>query len=424
MISARLTVRRLSQLGEGVALFWGRSVFIEGGLPGEKIRGRFDPRARVLRVEDPELVERSSSRRVSFCPHSDRCGGCDWIHLDDSAQREAKQEIVLSTLEHLAGIERSRLEVRPFIASPRSTGYRARAVFHVAEEGLGFFGRRSHERIRVSACPALIEAAQSMPERVAAALTPMLGDIEAVELIATERRAAIGINLKAAIKPRHPEIVERALRAAELSGAVLRPNEGPVMLIGKPTLSIEAPGAAGVRLYLRPDAFFQANAEGNGLLVRAALDATPTNAKAPRVLELYCGNGNFTFGLAARSHQVVAVESASVGLEMARKAASDARVSNMRFIQGDAEKIADGLAKEGERFDVLFVDPPRAGAKGIGVWAERLGVRHVTYVACDPSSLARDARELESRGFVARTVQVVDMFPQTRHVEAVMAFAR
>jgi 23S rRNA (uracil1939-C5)-methyltransferase len=93
-------------------------------------------------------------------------------------------------------------------------------------------------------------------------------------------------------------------------------------------------------------------------------------------------------------------------------------------VLGDVRKMAPGLAQGGETFDALLADPPRTGAPGLGGWAASLGVRRVVYVACDPASLARDARELKDRGFSPRTLAVLDLFPQTRHVEAVMSFQR
>jgi 23S rRNA (uracil1939-C5)-methyltransferase len=111
-------------------------------------------------------------------------------------------------------------------------------------------------------------------------------------------------------------------------------------------------------------------------------------------------------------------------VELARRTAQESKLSNIRFMLGDARKMTEGLISEGTRFDLLLVDPPRTGAPGVAAWAKKLGVRRVVYVACDPGALARDAGELEKAGFRPHTLQLVDMFPQTRHVEAVMAFAR
>src|SRR5690606_86098 len=140
--------------------------------------------------------------------------------------------------------------------------------------------------------------------------------------------------------------------------AVLVPKEGSPRLIGKPALKAISPLVPEVPLYVRPDAFAQANAELNVGLVSAALtQLAPTGQD--RVLELYSGNGNFTFPVAGIAREVVAVEGAPVSMELARRSAREAAVENVRWIQDDAARSVKRLLGEGARFDLLLVDPPR-----------------------------------------------------------------
>jgi 23S rRNA (uracil1939-C5)-methyltransferase len=173
----------------------------------------------------------------------------------------------------------------------------------------------------------------------------------------------------------------------------------------------------------RPDAFAQANAEVNRALVGHAIEAMALTAD-DAVLELYAGNGNFSFPLSERSGSLVAVESSTVSIDLAQQAARRRRVANVRFIQGDCERIVKGLMRESRRFSKLFLDPPRTGAPGVGEWASRLLVERVVYVACDPAALARDAANLVKFGYRPLTVKLFDLFPQTKHIEVVMSFAR
>jgi 23S rRNA (uracil1939-C5)-methyltransferase len=190
--------------------------------------------------------------------------------------------------------------------------------------------------------------------------------------------------------------------------------------VGRPTLRSLSPLRPEVPLFLRPDAFSQAHAEANVGLVAAALTELAPRAE-DRVLELYSGNGNFTFAVAGVAASVLGVEYGSVSVELAQRSAREGGVDNVRFIQGDARKACEGLIREGQRFELLLADPPRTGAPGLARWAKALGVRRVVYVACDPSSLARDAAELVQAGFRPGALQVLDMFPQTHHVEAVLS---
>jgi 23S rRNA (uracil1939-C5)-methyltransferase len=213
------------------------------------------------------------------------------------------------------------------------------------------------------------------------------------------------------------------VRALRLEGAVLVPKEGSPRVLGKPALRSLSPLRPEVPMYLRPDSFAQAHAEANvGLVTAALFELGPRETDS--VLELYSGNGNFTFPLAATASSVLGVESSPVGVELAQRSAREGGVANVRFIQGDARKVCEGLLREGQRFDLCLADPPRAGAPGFARQVSALGVKRVVYVACDPASLARDAAGLVEEGYKPLALQVVDMFPQTHHVEAVMSFER
>jgi len=206
------------------------------------------------------------------------------------------------------------------------------------------------------------------------------------------------------------------LAAGTVDAVVLVPEAGAPTVLGDAALPDDG-------VLVRPDGFAQANAAVNARLVAAAVDWAGCSA-SDTVLELFSGNGNFTFPLARQARHVTAVESAPIGVALAQAVARRDAVTNVRFVQGDAARVVQGLAGEAQRFDVLLVDPPRAGAPGLADWASKLLVRRVIYVSCDPGSLARDAKALAALGYEPTRVQVFDQFPQTHHVEALMAFER
>ncbi|HEX8700049.1 MAG TPA: class I SAM-dependent RNA methyltransferase [Myxococcaceae bacterium] len=418
-----LTIERLGQLGEGVASWQGRTVFIPGAFPGDTVRVLLEQQGKVLRGHLRQLVTPGKDRRPSPCTRSTECGGCDWLELAEPAQRAAKQEIVLSTLEHLGHLSRDRFTVRPLLVAPKDFGYRRRAVMHFSKGQLAYFGRRSHERVAVSECGALTPVLATLPGKLGPLLKPLSKDAEEVHLLAEGGKAAFAAMLTGPVTARHVEAAEAAVRTLRLEGAVLVPKEGSPRLVGKPALRSLSPLRPEVPMYLRPDAFAQAHAEANVGLVTAALyELAPRETDS--VLELYSGNGNFTFPVAATARSVLGVESSPVGVELAQRSAREGGVANVRFIQGDARKVCDGLHNEGQRFDLCLADPPRTGAQGLARQVSALGVKRVVYVACDPASLARDAAGLVEAGYKPLALQVVDMFPQTHHVEAVMSFER
>jgi len=418
-----LTIERLGQLGEGVASWQGRTVFVAGAFPGDTVRVQLEQQGKVLRGHLRQLVTPSKDRRPSPCTRSLECGGCDWLELAEPAQRAAKQEIVLSTLEHLGHLPRDRFTVRPLLVAPTDYGYRRRAVLHFSRGQLAYFGRRSHERVAVSECGALTPVLAALPGKLGPLLKPLSKDAEQVHLLAEGGKAAFAAMLTGPVTARHVEAAEAAVRTLRLEGAVLVPKEGSPRLLGKPALRSLSALRPEVPMYLRPDAFAQAHAEANVGLVTAALyELAPRETDS--VLELYSGNGNFTFPVAATARSVLGVESSAVGVELAQRSAREGGVANARFIQGDARKVCDGLLKDGQRFELCLADPPRTGAQGLARQVSALGVKRVVYVACDPASLARDAAGLVEAGYKPLALQVVDMFPQTHHVEAVMSFER
>ncbi|HYO70962.1 MAG TPA: class I SAM-dependent RNA methyltransferase [Archangium sp.] len=421
-IPIELTIERLGQLGEGVGSYEGRTVFVPGTFPGERVRVRLEHEGKVVRGHLlGDVLAPSPDRRRSPCGLSARCGGCDWLELSEAAQRAAKQEIVLSALEHLGRLKRDSFAVRPLLIAPTEFGYRRRAVLHFLKEGLAYFGRRSHDRVPVEECGALVPALAGLPGKLGPLLKPVSRDAEEVHLLAEGGKAAFAVLLKGQATPRHVEACDKAVRTLRLEGAMLMPKEGSPRIIGKPVLRSVSPLRPEVPLYLRPDGFSQAHAEANvGLVTSALYELAPRETDS--VLELYSGNGNFTFPLAASAASVLGVESSPVSVDLAQRSAREGGVTNVRFHQGDARKVCEGLIREGKRFDLALADPPRTGAPGLAKWMKSLGVRRVVYVACDPGSLARDAAGLVEAGYKPLALQVVDMFPQTHHVESLMSF--
>ncbi|WNG27024.1 class I SAM-dependent RNA methyltransferase [Cystobacter fuscus] len=419
-----LTIERLGQLGEGVASYEGRTVFVPGAFPGDRVRVRLEQEGKVMRGHlVGEVLVPSPDRKPSPCAISARCGGCDWLELNESAQRAAKQEIVLSALEHLGHLKRDTFAVRPLLVAPWDFGYRRRAVLHPLKDELTYFGRRSHDRVPVEVCPALMPALAELPGKLGPLLKPLAREAEEVHLLAEGKKAAFAVMLKGQVAPRYVEACEAAVRTLRLEGAVLVPKEGSPRIIGKPVLRSLSPLVPEVPLFLRPDAFSQAHGEANvGLVTAAVHELAPRETDS--VLELYSGNGNFTFPLAASAASVLGVESSSVSVDLAQRSAREGHVANVRFVQGDSRKVCEGLIREGKRFELALVDPPRTGAPGLAKWLTALGVKRVVYVACDPGALARDAAALAQAGYAPRALQVVDMFPQTHHVESVMSFER
>lgn len=342
--------------------------------------------------------------------------------MNEGAQRAAKLEVALSTLEHLGGISRDALEVLSTLSSPRALGYRRRATLHFSQQQLVFFERATHRPVPIDHCPVLVPELSSLPGKLSSALGPMARELDEVALLGEGGQVSLALRWKGKLRDDRAAAVERALRPLSIRGVVMIPKEGSPRVVGRPVLQ-EALHRDGAPRYLRPELFAQANGEANRLLVETAVDLLAPGADE-RVLELHAGNGNFTLALAARAKSVLGVELSGGALELARRSATEAGRGNLQLRQGADLEVCRSLVSEGAQFELLFVDPPRSGAPGLGKIAQSLGVRRAVYVACDPASLARDAREWVSHGYRPRAVRVVDLFPQSHHFETVMSFER
>ncbi len=442
-----LRIESLAHGGDGVGtLPAGKKVFVPATAPGDLVEAEaLEDRGSLVKARLVRLIEPSAQRVEAPCPHAASCGGCQLQHLAYEAQAAAKEQAFYESLARIGGLRREAIaEARPIVASPDEFRYRIRCRLHVRDGKLGYLRRGSHDLEPIASCHLLAPALERLALAVGAALRarplPALREVDLC--VGADGRGAIALSPDPKAAPGWAEKAPRIFDGLEgLAGIVALPppqqqagqqtkrrraappGAAPApRIFGDPVVARPAP-LAPVRLLGRPDVFAQANDAGNEALVRAAVEALAP-AAGDRVLELYCGAGNFTFALAARSAHVTAVEYEGVSLDLARRAAAGARIDRIRFVAGDAARVVEGFAAEGQRFDLALLDPPRAGARGLAEALARLGPRRIAYVSCDPATLARDLGALHAAGYQARLAVPVDMFPQTYHVEGVVLLER
>jgi 23S rRNA (uracil1939-C5)-methyltransferase len=470
-----LTIDDLAPGGEGVGRDGARAVFVPFTAPGDEVEVELPAGEGTAHGELLRVVREGAARVTPPCRHfglgrpagapgaaADRlCGGCEWLHVPYALQLATKERLVAETLRRIGRLEPGTFELRSAIASPRPLRYRSRGKFHVDRGSgrLSYFRRRSHAPVRLEECHLLDPALDALREKVGAALREVrLSPAEVALEWSAEAGRVRGRSdrdldgrgaaaLRLAESGPHVRTRAEALLAAvpELAGVVLEREGAPPVLVGDPVLRHRRDPArpeAGLQR-TRPDVFAQANRGANALLVAAALELLAPDGAA--VLELYCGSGNFTAPLAARARSVAAVEGQGPALELARADVAEAlraqeatgRVatgasgeaanspgSKVRFFAGDALGIARALARETTHPTHVLLDPPREGARGIGAVLRDLDAERAVYVSCDPATFARDLRACAEAGYRIETVQPVDMFPQTHHVECVGLIVR
>lgn len=435
--------------GEGVGtLPSGKKVFVPLAAPGDLVRLEVtEDRGRVARGRIVELVEAGPERVAMPCPHAPVCGGCQVQQVSAAGQLAAKEASFYDALERTGGVPRSEIpRALPIVSSPQPFRYRSRCRLHAEGSALGYRARRAKDLVAIATCPLLEEPLKALALAVIAAHreepVPGLADVDLS--VGADGAGSAAFHLATPAGKRAVRRVEAILAAIPaLRGALLVAPGQPTRTFGEPVVRRPAPLAPGIELLSRADLFAQANAEGNERLVAAAVELLGPGPE-DEAIELYSGAGNFTFALAGRVAKVTAVEEAGPSLELARRSvaavsgrpkggheaprpgeggADPARLaSRIRFIAGDAVKVARGFAAEGRRFDLALLDPPRQGAKELPAALAALGPKRIAYVSCDPLTLARDVKALAPHYRVA-AARPVDMFPQTYHVEGVVLLA-
>jgi 23S rRNA (uracil1939-C5)-methyltransferase len=410
----------------------GKTVFIAGALPGERVSFR---RVSFHRSHDEaELVEvlEPSPRRVTpRCAHFGVCGGCALQHLDPAAQLQAKQKELAENLARIGHVEPD--EWLPPLLGP-VWGYRRRARLssrYVAKKGrslVGFREKQGRYVADVARCEVLAEPMAGLVGRLGELLTSMQRreSIPQIEMSLSDGERVLVIRVLDPL----PESDLDALRDFERAQGLrilLQPG-------GLDTVAPLTPGPVdlhyrlddfGLRLDFGPTDFVQVNGAINAGMVARAIEllrVEPTD----RVLDLYCGLGNFTLPLARRAAAVVGVEGEAGLIERARANARRNGIENASFHVADLSVAPDrNLPWMRGGFDKVLLDPPRVGAAEVLSAVAHLAPSRVVYISCHTGSLARDLGQLtQEHGFRLRAAGVLDMFPHTTHVESVAVLER
>jgi len=421
----------LTHDGRGVAHISGKAVFVAGALAGERVRLRDVRKHRHYDEAAVEEVLRVSPDRVApRCKHFGVCGGCALQHLDPAAQIAAKQRLLLENFERIG-------KVQPSAILPALTdspwGYRRKARLSakfVEKKGrmlVGFRETNGRYVADIERCEVLLPA---VGERIAA-ITAMLESLEGkreipqIEIAAGDNLVALVFRHLQPLSNADTQALTRFGQANDLA-IFLQPggidSVAPLWPAGA-QLNFELP-AYDVTLDFRPLDFIQVNGGMNRRMIDhalALLDPQPSD----RVLDLFCGLGNFTLPLARRAAQVVGVEGEAGLVQRARDNATKNGIANATFHSADlaADQRATAWAKAD--YELLLLDPPRSGADAVLDYLPRKSTRRVVYVSCHPASLARDAGILvDKHGFKLTSAGVMDMFPHTAHVESIALFER
>ena len=445
-----LRIERLSSDGSGVAHSAdGEAVFVPGTAPGDEARVRIvkDCGRYAFGILD-ELLTPSPDRIPVDCPVAGPCGGCSLRHLDYAAELRAKQDSVLDAFRRIGGLEVPVLDILP---SPEVDRYRNKVQFPVGVDKngapcIGFYAGRTH---RIVPCPDC-KLQPGVLNEIGNALCAFFSqqgirpyDEQSgkglVRHIFLRRGAHSGQIMVCLVCTRaklpHAEQLCTALREQfpAISTILLNVNaKNTNVILGGENHILYGPGyiedtLCGVPVRLGPLSFYQVNTLAAERLYGVAAQyaqLTPDDA----LLDLYCGMGTIGLSMADQCRELIGVEIVPEAIESAKANAArmgKAVAAKSRFFCADAGQAATQLAAEGLHPDIVMLDPPRKGCDEATLSAVvRMAPRRVVYVSCNPATAARDAAWLEKNGYHAEKVQPVDLFPRTKHVEAVLLLTK
>ncbi len=421
-------IHDLAHDGRGVGRVGGKALFVFGALPGERVRCHITRSTRHFDEGQVETVLQAAEERVEpACEHFSRCGGCVLQHLRPEAQIRFKHRILQENLRRLGKVEPEQW-AEPLHGRPWHYRRRARLSTRALKEGgfqLGFRQRQDRQIESLRRCPVLDERVGEQLPALADCLNGLQGrrDIPQVEFSCGDEQVVLVV--------RHMRpLVEADLQALQTFCSArgwnlwLQP-EGPDSAHAAdgsqpPVFTLPDEG---LRYRFQPLDFIQVNDEVNRRMVAQAMQWL---APGPddRVLDLFCGLGNFTLPLARRAGQVVGVEG-DEGLVARARTNADINGLKVDFYVADLRKDHRHAPWAGQGYSQVLIDPPRSGAAEVLPLIAHLAPARILYVSCHPGSLARDAGMLvHDHGYRLVRAGAMDMFPHTAHVESMALFEK
>lgn len=426
-----LKITGFSHDGRGISRVDGKTFFVDGALPGEQVLAvTVQEHSRFTEARSFDVLVASDQRGEPNCSHYHLCGGCNLQHLRPSEQLALKEAAVLDQFQRWSGLTPKR--VLPALTS-NANGYRTRArlavwYFDDGRVELGFRRAHSQQLVDINTCTVLDGRLNSLLSPLRAWLKGLSAHqaVTHIELIATDTE--LGVVL------RHT----RALEAIDLAALSKLAVDNPCVIWLKPSsdsqlFDLDGKACDPRMHYLLPDQqldiqfhptdFTQVNADMNRAMVAQALDLLGLRSDE-RVLDLFCGVGNFTLAMARQALDVIGVEGTEAMVERGRENATANGLDNCQYFTANLEADVSRLAWAKKPVDAVLLDPPRAGAKGAMNWLKQLSASRVVYVSCNPATLARDAKSLAGMGYRLEALGVMDMFPETAHIESMALFVK
>jgi len=427
---AEMTIDRMGHDGRGISTWNRKTLFVEGALTGEKVTARLlQNHSRYAEARLDQITEASPDRVVAQCEHYAECGGCQLQHAKAETQLAIKQAAVFEQVQRWGEVKLKKI-IDPILSPAYAYRRSARLAIDERQEPLllGFRQANSHQLVAIESCSVLVPELSEL----IVPLRKLLIDLETknaishIDLVAADRKVMI-FRQQAILSNQDYEKLRQFDNQYQCA-IYLQPKRSSDLVdlqqqAADPRLFYELKSYA-LNIGFHPLDFIQVNADVNEKMVAQALNLLDVKPDET-VLDLFCGIGNFTLPLATQAKKVIGIEGQESMVLRGRENAQRLGLNNVEFVAADLEKIGvPRLRHLCGSLDAVLMDPPRDGAKASVSLLAQLTPKRIVYVSCNPATLARDTKELLAAGYKLDALGVVDMFPQTAHVESMALFVR
>ena len=418
----------LSLDGRGVARPEGKTLFVRGALPGERVEVEIEKSSKRFDEALAREIFTTSDARISPpCPYYEQCGGCDLQHLQADEAIQLKQQELLTQLAKRAQVEPETID-EPLSGSAK-LGYRrvARVGINQRDNGellMGFRRRASNKLVDIDLCAVLTNKINAFLADLRAALIEFerVKHLTQIEVIEGDQGLEVELRSTRNLSDELRAALERLAKRHQANLSI-RVKESPAGLIHANPAATRLSIDGSIQLNFTASDFVQVNAQVNQLMIDRVVDWLAPRSQ-DRVLDLFSGLGNFSLPLAKRVAQVTAVEGSSTMVQRCLDNAEANELTNLRAYAADLSEPAKDAPWFIDQYDLILLDPPRQGAAEVIAALEQHKPRALVYIACDPSSLVRDAATLKRQGYKLSRLCIADMFPQTHHIESLALFER
>jgi 23S rRNA (uracil1939-C5)-methyltransferase len=428
-ILKNVKIEKLDHQGRGLAYFQNKPLFIDGALSGELLDIQIlESKKRYSKGQIKKIVKSSELRIEPTCPHYQQCGGCHLQHIEQATQIQIKSDGLIELFKRFAKQSPEQL-AQPIVAQPWA--YRRTARFGLQFDKklkslkMGFRRALSNDLIDQAVCPVLVPQLDYLIQPVKTLLDSFKGraDLGHVELMLADQGPVVLLRHLKPLINNDLELIKAFSAKYSLNFFGQASANQCSCLAGQEKLTYQLP-EWDCAVTFSPTDFLQVNAQVNQKMVAQALTWLALQ-KTDRVLDLFCGLGNFTLPIAKQVESVVGVEGIQKMVERGTTNAQLNNIDNAHFYQADL--TSQSLLKEqwaGQTFNKILLDPARAGAQDCMAFVAKMRPTHIVYVSCDPLTLARDSQILLEKGYTLSKLGLLDMFPQTAHTESMALFIR